>query len=221
MRGIFSRSGMSGVLVVMGMMFMGATSAAAWSDGGFSHTDTVNCVSMIQGSPYTEVLTTEYMGYGPGPALPKVGDVYYGRIVLNTSGNPCAGPYVHVEVALPKNTEFAVDAGHPIECWNERLAPPGSTWQPAPYRQITDGSCPTQPGRGIYGTGFYSLDSNPAPGWNGGPWPLPIGGLIYIYFPLRSSVPLNGMGGTGTLLAGAVQTRPQSGLRLSSQSETI
>ncbi len=189
------------ILVVLIMQVITAEAFAAyqWMNGNFSYTYTINCVSQIQGSPYSEPLTMEYVGFGADPTIPpKVGDIYYGKIVVSTPGNPCAGPYVHVEVGLPKYTEFAVDAAHPIECWTERPAVvQGDSVDP--YHQITDGSCPTQPSMGIYGTGFYSLDSTQ------GPWPLATRRILSIFFPLRSSAPLLGIAGSQTLLVGAIQ----------------
>jgi uncharacterized repeat protein (TIGR01451 family) len=189
------------IISLAAVILCAATEApAAWLDGVMSSTYTTNCVSMIQGAPYIETLTMEYVSYGGDLALPpKVGDVYYGRIVWGTTGNPCAGPYVHPEVALPQYTEFAIDATHPIECWTETIGVAGS------YHQMTDGSCPTQPGMGLYGNGFYSFDTNAVGTWGGGPWPTAQGRMYYIYFPLKSSKPLAGIAGTGTLLVGAIQ----------------
>jgi uncharacterized repeat protein (TIGR01451 family) len=196
-RGYFIRSI---IFLAVVILFAATEAPAAWLDGVMSSTYTTNCVSMIQGAPYMETLTMEYVGYGGNLTLPpKVGDVYYGRIVWGTTGNPCAGPYVHPEVALPQYTEFAIDATHPIECWTELTGVAGT------YHQMTDGSCPTQPGVGLYGSEFYSFDTRAAGTWGGGPWPTAQGRMYYIYFPLKSSKPLAGIAGTGTLLVGAIQ----------------
>ena len=174
------------------------TAASNWLYGVSTNTQTINCWSQIQGSPYVEQLTSEQVAYDT-QVIPKVGDIYYGRIDVYTTGNPCAGPYAHVEVALPNYTEFAIDATHPIMCYYQNISGGGSAVQ------VTDGGCPTQPSIGSYGSGFYSLDSLPAGSWGGGPWPLSTGMGLYILFPLRTSTPLAGMAGNYTTLVGAIQ----------------
>jgi len=190
------------LLFTVFMLFAAREAPANWADGVLTHTQTQNCVSVIQGAPYLEFLTMESVGYGGNLTLPPtVGEVYYVRLIVGTTGNPCAGPYVHVELGLPKNTEFAIDAAHPIECWMQNpTADP-----PRPYAQITDGSCPTQPSLGFYGTGFYSFDTYPAGSWEGGPWPLATGASLYLYVPVITRAPLGGIADTGSLLVGAIQ----------------
>ena len=190
------------LLLTIFILFAATEAPANWADGVWTHTRTQNCPSMIQGNPYMEDLTTEWVGYGGNLTVPpKVGDIYYVRMIVGTPGNPCAGPYVHVELGLPKNTEFAIDAAHQIECWMQNpTADP-----PRPRAQITDGSCPTQPSLGFYGTGYYSFDTYPAGSWEGGPWPLATGATMELYVPVITRAPLNGISGTGTKLVGAIQ----------------
>jgi uncharacterized repeat protein (TIGR01451 family) len=190
------------LLLAVFILFAAREASANWADGALTYTETPNCVSVIQGKPYIENLTMESVGYGGNFTLPpKVGEIYYARLMVGTPGNPCAGPYVHVELGLPKNTEFAVDAAHPIECWMQNpTADP-----PRPYAQITDGSCPTQPSLGFYGSGFYSFDTSPVGSWEGGPWPLATGATLYLYVPVITRAPLGGMADTGAMLVGAIR----------------
>ena len=153
-----------------------------WIDGGISYTAHSNCIS-----GQVEYLTGHYVGYygDTNATSPRVGDVYYGHIFIGTLGNPCAGPYIHVEAWPPPASDFVNSSSYPIYCFY--TSPGGSPVQ------ITDGSCPTAATLTIGPYGGYNLDSRPAGSWGGGPWPLAQGAFLEIQFPMISFQPMSGI----------------------------
>jgi hypothetical protein len=149
--------------------------ARAWLDGTSAFTSHSNCTT---GAVENE--TSQHVGYigTTDVAFPRVGDVYYSRVVVSTVGTACAGTSAHVEVVLPPSTQFEISAGHPVRCFS--TSPTGVT------TQIVTG-CPQTVSPGTYG---WTLDStDPA---HPGPWALPVGSTLEIQFPVRSLQKLSG-----------------------------
>jgi hypothetical protein len=140
-----------------------------WQGGTTGFTSHSNCVTGA-----VENLTSQYVGYigTTDVTFPRVGDVYYSRVVVTTVGNACAGTSAHVEVVLPPSTQFEISAGHPVLCFS--TSPTGVT------TQIVTG-CPQTVSPGTYGSTLDSTD--PA---HPGPWALPVGSTLEIRFPVRS-----------------------------------
>ncbi len=164
-----------------------------WLDGGIAYNWHNECITGM-----VEALTGHYVGYyGETTAtFPRVGDVYYGHIVVSTLGNPCAGPYIHVEIAPPPASDVVDSPSYPIYCFY--TSPQGQT------SQITDGSCPTAASLTLGPFGGYNFDSRPAGTWGGGPWPLAQGAFLEIQFPLISFQPMSGIA-TNSYLYGLAQ----------------
>jgi hypothetical protein len=92
-----------------------ALAAPAWHDSGpFEHTYDIAC-----GTSITENATAEYVGaYYDLNAPPKVGQIFYGRIVAYGLGNPCVGGfYADLQVHLPPNTQLAISQTNPVVCF--------------------------------------------------------------------------------------------------------
>jgi hypothetical protein len=146
-----------------------------WQDGTAGSTSHSNCATGA-----AEPLTSQYVGYLgiKDVTFPRVGDVYYSRVVVSTVGNACAGPNAHVEVVLPPSTQLEISAGHPVLCFS--TSPTGVT------TQVVTG-CPQSLSQGTYG---WTLDStDPA---HPGPWALPVGSTLEIRFPVRTLQRLSG-----------------------------
>ncbi|HXB57891.1 MAG TPA: glycoside hydrolase family 44 protein [Vicinamibacteria bacterium] len=146
-----------------------------WEDGTSGVTSHSNC-----GTGAVEHLTSQYVGYIgiTDVTFPRVGDIYYSRVVVSTVGNACAGTSVHVEVLLPPSTQFEISAGHPVLCFSTS---PGGVTTP-----IVTG-CPQTVSQGTHG---WTVDStDPA---HPGPWALPMGSTLEIRFPVRTLQRLSG-----------------------------
>ncbi len=164
----------------------GSLSPRAWFDGSFSYTSHINCVT-----GFSEFLTGIYTGYyGTADVTwPRVGDLYYGHLVLYGVGSPCPGEgYVEPEVTLPPNTSFAISAANPVYCF--ALSP-----QNVLYTITAAQGCPQAPYPSYAGLGTYSLYSS----YNGsGPysynhwWTLAPGWFLEIQFPMVSLQPMSG-----------------------------
>jgi hypothetical protein len=167
--------------------------AFQWLEGVSVYTHSINCAI-----GNVEMLTGHYVGYygETNVTFPKVGDVYYGHIVMAGLGRPCAGPLVHVEIWPPPASDVVNHPQYPIRCF---FTPPdGQT------HEITDGTCPTAQSLTIGPYGGYNFDSRPAGTWPGGPYPLRQGAFLEIWFPLISTAPMSGIA-TNSYLYGMLQ----------------
>ena len=156
--------------------------ALGWLEGNIAYTQHLNCFTGT-----IEFLTGHYVGYygETNVTFPRVGDVYYGHVVVSTLGLPCAGPYVHLEAWPPPASDFVNSASYPIYCFYTSVS--GQT------SQITDGSCPVAANLTIGPYGGYNLDARPSASYAGGPWPLAQGAFLEIQFPMISFTPLSGI----------------------------
>ena len=168
-----------GLALVVLAGLLGATPASAGSlsarnyyDGTIAWTSHLECITQMP-----EYITGSFVGYyGTSDVTwPRVGDLYYVRLVLSVVGNECAGGIAPIiEMLLPPNTQFAISGTDPVYCFY--TSPTNVT------SQVTSG-CPQTYNVGAYGWRF---------GW---PYPLPYGSSLDIRFPVVSSQPLSGIAG--------------------------
>src|SRR5260370_24339951 len=87
-----------------------APSAAAWYDGLIQYSSITNCVSIIQGSPYTEYGAGTFVGFlaDPNNSQPAPNAIYYVHVVVAGMGNACSGMRAYFDLALPANTPLAI-----------------------------------------------------------------------------------------------------------------
>ena len=154
-----------------------SANAAAWYDGAIQYSSILNCVSVIQGTPYYENGMGVYTGFYASPSTyqPAVNTVYYAHVVLYSLGNACSGQRANIEVQLPPNTSLAIDGAHPVYCFYD-----GS---PLGLNECTQ----SFPASG-YHAGAYWIPS--ADSANAYTWPMPQGHNLEIQIPLTSSAVL-------------------------------
>ncbi len=167
------------VCLVFVFAFARGARAANWYDGSPSRVQHTcnNWVSQTQ-----EDLLWTYVGFqdidaGNTTRLPQTGDVYYMHVMM--AGLGCGGVWTRPELALPKNTSFAVSTAKPIRCWVETI---GQNDRQA----LTP--CPSQPTTGSYGSAFYAFPPPTQPYW-----PIPSGKIVTIDVPVTSTSSLSGI----------------------------
>lgn len=171
-----------------------AHAAPRWLDGNLAtEIKNVNCVSMIQGTPYLETEIGAYVGQyvDPEAASPAVGEVFDVHLVVATIGNECAGTRPKLEIALPPGVSPALTPQVGIRCYL-------SSGSGQPFGAVTAGQgCPTTVRAGTTNhpsiSNWISLD--PEPGSPAAPaWPLPRGATIEIQVPVVADRVMNGIG---------------------------
>lgn len=131
-----------------------------------------------------EIREQAYAGFSvrPGNYTPAVGEIWYAHVVISHPGNPCAGgSATGIEILLPPNTTFAIDADNPVFCALRNQGNQVNIY----YRQ--NQGCPQAPSQGIEGYAF--------PAYNGSqpvPWIIATGTFLELMIPLRSSAVVNG-----------------------------
>jgi hypothetical protein len=156
-----------------------------WQDGAMQSTMDYNCYTGM-----LETTTNEFVGYWgtSDVSSPRVGDVYYGRVVAGGVGHPCGGPYAHIEILLPPSTSLAIDQNNPVRCATANSV--DFIWHELPTTE-----CEQQPWQGTYGL-VFNRD-------NGEPWPVQ-DTLVMVMFPMISTKPLSGIA-TNSYLQGAIK----------------
>lgn len=94
-----------------------ADEPGGWYDGLIGYTQVVNCVGLIQGTPYTEAGIGAYAGYwaDPDSGVPAVGQTFWIHYSVHGMGNPCAGgTYFYPTISLPAGVAF--DTTQQIRC---------------------------------------------------------------------------------------------------------
>lgn len=149
--------------------------AAAWYDGSILYSQITNCVSIIQGAPYSEAGVGVYVGFAADPNLarPAPGQVYYLHVVAYGLGNACSGQRVWVDFSLPPNTSLAVSPANPVYCFAGGMA---------------NSYCPQSLQSSPYNPGAISIPSNDSA--HAYTWPLPQGGNWEFQIPVISSTTL-------------------------------
>jgi hypothetical protein len=139
----------------------------------------------------SETLTSEYTGYWGtlDASYPKVGDVYYGHVVVGVVGSSCAGGAdVAIKVQLPDNTAFFSSGGKvAVKCYYGNIGGTLSDVTADPSAGCTQ--TPTDAG-----LGWWDMSGRIVPN----------GKLFEMMFPIYSTQPLAGMAGTGTKLIAEV-----------------
>jgi hypothetical protein len=141
-------------------------------DGTIAWTPHLECITQ-----QVEYITGAFVSYyGTGDVTwPRVGDLYYVRLLFTVVGNECAGGIAPlIEMLLPPNTQYAISTANPVYCY---ITSPQNVTS-----QVTSG-CPQ-----TYLTGAYGQRFN----W---PYAVPYGWTLDIRFPVVSSQPLSGIAG--------------------------
>jgi hypothetical protein len=158
-----------------------ASAAVQWNDGTSTAYPSEDCQTETGG-----IGSTAETGFYADPnSWPKIGDVYYVRVVVDSGTNAWAGAGncdnyqpVKVQILLPRSTQFAVSSQNPIKCL--LATGPGE-----PLNNAT--GCPTSPQAGTL-SGYHAF--NPS---GGGYWPvLAGGGELQIWVPVFSTQALTG-----------------------------
>ena len=153
-----------------------APNAAAWYDGQIVYSSIINCVSIIQGLPYSENGIGVYTGFWADPDLaqPGVNQVYYAHVVLYGLGNACSGQRAYLDIQLPASTVLAISVSNPLKCYSNG-------------GQFTNG-CPQSLPASSVNPGAYQILSNDTA--HALTWPMPQGGFWEFQVPLISSATL-------------------------------
>ena len=174
------------MLIALGCALVGVAAAASsvqaapgWRDGVIDYSYSINCPSMIFGSPYLEATAGSYAGVYLDPNdIPDAGEVFYVRMTVAGLGNPCAGPYAHMELWLPQDVHLAISSDYPVFCYAQ---------SPRSNSFVRENACRQTPGAGLHGATFGAPD--------GSPWPLPQGAFWQVQVPVYSTKPLKGIAG--------------------------
>lgn len=165
------------LLLGTGLLHPSPASAAdrpgGWYDGGIGYTQVVNCIGLIQGTPYTEAGIGAYAGYwaDPDSGVPAVGQTFWIHYSVHGLGNPClGGTYFRPRIALPPGVVF--DTSQQIRCGYN------GSGGPAPMQ-----GCP---GWGNLTNGTYSNNRDQ------GLWGVAQGGRWEFQFPVRATQPVSG-----------------------------
>lgn len=166
-------------------------------DGAAKFPQRINCIT-----GNFETVANVWVGYMGNTAVtsPMVGDVFYGRVMVAGLGNPCAGPYAHIEINPPPGA-FLLNptAQWPVRCFVADLNGSGE------FTEFTnDTECPKLKALRL-GNHAYVFDQT-----DGTPWPLPRGRIIQIWYPMYATQRMSGLA-TNSILHGYVQIMTGSG----------
>ena len=148
-----------------------------WYDGSIQYSTITNCVSIIQGLPYQEYGMGTYTGFyaNPEAGQPSPNAVYYVHVVIAGMGNSCSGQRAYIDLALPANTTLAIDGTNKVRCYYDNVALPAN-------------ECPQSLPASSYNPGAYWIPS--ADNAHANLWPIPLGRILEIQVPVRSSTAL-------------------------------
>ena len=169
------------VLVGIGGDARRAEAAGGWFDGPIEYSDIIDCVSIIQGAPYSVKGAGVYVGFAadPNTSQPGIGQTYYVRVAVGGLGNSCSGQRADLNIKLPTNTSLDISGANPVKCFYDST-------------QLQGSDCPQSlpSSAGIYGAGFVRIPSSDTANLN--LWPIPIGKILTVYIPVKSSTVLSG-----------------------------
>ncbi|MBM3696681.1 MAG: hypothetical protein FJW79_12255 [Actinobacteria bacterium] len=154
-------------------------------DGQIVYSTITNCISIIQGAPYSEFGAGTYVGAyadpDESPPIPGVGQTFYMHVVVYGLGNSCSGQYFVPAIGLPAGVSF--DTAQPILCFTGN----GQATSLSDCPQWGNTAPSTYGGDLMY----LSTDTSRAQ-----TWPLPQGGFWEFRFPIKSTglSPASGMG---------------------------
>jgi hypothetical protein len=152
-----------------------------WVAGTIERSTVVNCPSLIDGFPYTEVgAVANAEAFLDSHRLPRVGRTFYVRTEPGAIGHPCASQAVAVEIVLPRGVKLSITHRTPIRC---------AYWD-IDTRKVSkvgrSGGCPRKAKHGVYGLALNRTGSK------GPAWDLPYGQALRIEVPVRSKRRLKG-----------------------------
>ena len=157
-----------------------STQAIAWYDGLIQYSTILNCVSIIQGFPYTENGMGAYVGFTADPeaAAPGINQTYYVHVIVAGLGNSCAGQRAFIDIQLPASTTLAITPSTPVYCFagGNPLNPPSDCPQTLPASPFNPGAY-----------AIYSTDAT-----NNYTWPVPQGAFWEFQIPVKSIAALTG-----------------------------
>jgi|SRR6185369_16578625 len=171
-------------LIVVTCCTVGAAHAATLSfinqsNGGIVGIGTdIGC-----GTALSETLESAYDGFSVinGGYTAAVGEVWYAHVYVSHPGNPCSGGnYNEIDLLLPPNTTFAIDAQYPVFC---AYYSPSLGYTKVYYSQ--NRGCPQAPSAGVQGYAFWAYS-----GATPYPWLLASYSILELLIPLRSSTAL-------------------------------
>lgn len=183
-----SRQAVVTVAAVLTTIALAASPAAEakrkWVAGTIERSTVVNCPSLIDGFPYTEVgAVANAEAFVDSHRLPRVGKTFYVHTEPGAIGHPCANQAVAVEIVLPRGVKLSITRRTPIRC---------AYWD-IDTRKVTkvgrSGGCPRKSKRGVYGLALNRTGSK------GPAWDLPYGQALRIDVPVRSKRRLKGAAG--------------------------
>jgi hypothetical protein len=136
------------------------------------------------GTALSETLESAFDGFSVinGGYTPAVGEVWYAHVYVSHPGNPCnGGNYNEIDMLLPPNTTFAIDARNPVFC---AYYSPSLNLTKVYYSQ--NRGCPQAPSAGVQGYAFWAFS-----GATPQPWLLASYSILELLIPLRSTAALN------------------------------
>lgn len=156
-----------------------AEAAPSWFDGVAVSSYIISCTSIIFPPAITVVGMSAYNSiYVDVNALPRVGQVYYSRVIVAGIGDTCSGGYaVAPEIVLPSGVFIGTSTVNPIYCQLGDISTGART---------TLSNCPSGTTPGIYSSGISLAPGNIAT--NG--WTVPQGKFLEIIVPIFSTRPL-------------------------------
>jgi hypothetical protein len=114
--------------------------------------------------------------------LPKVGQVFYVRLVANNPGLKCGGEWTYADISLPRGIKPAISRKHPIRCWFKG----SGKWVRIKLPDAAKGSCKRRlgPSQTTHPLLRNWLGMNLV---NGDVWPIPQGSTYRFDLPVKSS----------------------------------
>lgn len=165
-----------GLMVASSPPVGAAGNPGSFFDGATKYSTIINCVSIIQGSPYPESGAGVYTGGYADPdeqtPVPAVNQPFYMHVLVYGLGNACSGQRFVPAVDLPANVAF--DTTNPILCFTQQGQATGSRDCPQWSNMVPS----------AYGGDKMYLSSDTA---NAQTWPLPQGAFWEFRFPIKSS----------------------------------
>jgi hypothetical protein len=148
--------------------------AVAWHNGLIKYAGTEDCIT----GPILDGMGAYVGWYGDIASPPQVGQVYYLDVGWSQIADPCTGgSRVHVEIGLPAGTELYINSTYKVRCFYQ--GPKASSFS----EFMTD--CPQVPKAGIYGGAAFDSAQ--------GPWPTAFGSQFWMWIPVISHQPLDGI----------------------------
>lgn len=194
LRAMNPRSLVLGVLLMacaLWLMTGSARAAASWQAGAFQESTITDCVSIIDGDPFSEpgAAATAYV-YEDYSNPPAAGQTYYLAETVVAVGDTCSGQAAEISFTLPPDTSLSISPATPVSCYPLELTNSGLSGGAAD----TSGACPQSPTAQDGDTYYFDMAANT--GFDGGTgfcpfWGIPEGAGVEINIPVVSSTALD------------------------------